>query len=116
MSQDKPVLSRDELQEMFETLHKQLTYARTTVDDLEDAIEAALDRQGWISVPTELLFRVLDSEDMDAMANASDELRAMLAAAPQINEPPQVVSPAVGFKCNGPASGSPDGKDNAPHG
>lgn len=49
--------------------------------------------QGWKSVPTELLERVLDSETVNEMADASDELRAMLAAAPQPPEAAPVRKP-----------------------
>src|SRR5690348_16545236 len=84
------------------------------------------DRQGWISVPRNLPNEEWAEEMLDAGADAyiafkqehgsraglGELLRvayhAMLAAAPQINEPPQTTTPAPASVGGKPASGSPD--------
>ena len=109
MSQDKPVFRHCRFGEMVFREHSR-----------------GLDRQGWISVPRNLPNEEWAEEMLDAGADAyiafkqehgsraglGELLRvayhAMLAAAPQINEPPQTTTPAPASVGGKPASGSPD--------
>jgi hypothetical protein len=100
MSQDKPVLSRGQIEEIDARMRQALKFGNLSVavgasewPALRDMALSALDRQGWIMVPKSLLraaqLKCVDVGVQEAIHN--------FLAAPQINEP---------------VSGSPDFKDS----
>jgi putative lipoic acid-binding regulatory protein len=119
MSQDKPVLREflekwmnSGLLQSYESREK----FRKEANELYLSL-SALDRQGWISMPPEPTLIMFKAFHSGVYPQSEEEFRqfcahynSLLAAAPQINEPPQVEDARTGTSGGvdaGPASDSP---------